>query len=38
MVVCFAITGSNCALSKRWCVGFAMLNGEARSAGKGTSS
>jgi hypothetical protein len=38
MFVYFTITGSNYALPKRWCVGFAMLNGEARSAGKGTSS
>jgi hypothetical protein len=38
MFVPFLITDSNCAPSKRWCVGFAMCHGETRSAGKGKSS
>ncbi len=38
MFVPFLIADSNCAPSKRWCVGFAMRHGETRSAGKGKSS
>jgi hypothetical protein len=32
------MTGFHYAPSKRWCVGYAMLDGEVRSAGSGTSS
>jgi hypothetical protein len=38
MFVPFAIADSSFAPSKRWCVGFAMLHGGVRSAGKGTST